>query len=44
MKGSNIRPEAIQLVKERIGNKFFDNRLSDIFQICLRRQGKQKQN
>ena len=31
MKGSNVRLEAIQLVKESIGNKLFDNGLSDIF-------------
>ena len=31
MKDSNVRLEAIQLVKESIGNKLFDNGLSDIF-------------
>ena len=42
MKELNVRPETIKL-EENINNKLFDIGLSNIFWICLLRQGKLKQ-
>ena len=42
MKDLNVRPETIKL-EENISSKLFDIGLSNIFWICLLRQGKLKQ-